>query len=164
MAGNMMENVSKMLKQTMPYWVLFIILAGLYVYSYDRRGHFTFDAFNAQTSPTTMAPLPTPVAAPVVQQPVAESSSGFNVNDFLPTKTTSVPGFDTMNPTNGASNVIGADLLNAQAFMGQVSQYKGIMNLDIRAQPVIEKRDDLSPWMLSSYEQPKHSSGIQVSN
>jgi hypothetical protein len=161
MAGNMMENLPKMLKKTMPYGILLIILVALYVYSYDRRGRFSFDAFDSQTSPTPIAPLSTTTAAPVASAP--SDASSFNVNDFLPTKTSDMPGFDTMNPTNGDSNVIGADLLNAQAFMGQVSQYKGIMNLDIRAQPVIEKRE-VSPWMQSSFEQAQINTGIQISH
>ena len=144
-------------------FIFVIVCIGLYVYN-DR-----FHVVDRFSSKDGQYPMPSAAQENVIaSQPSAhmDSAAGYQTksttqpHDLLPTDVNS--DWAKLNPV-GTSDVIGSDLLDSKAFMGQISQYKGIMNYDLRAFPVIEKKD-VSPWLQSTYEPDVNRTGIQCTN
>lgn len=147
-----------------------LILFGLYTYSSSKT--FVMDRMtdsslpSAGSSSDTM-PAPSGIIPEPIQTPVSLPNGGtgynnrdvMNPNDLLPKDTNSE--WANLNPVN-ANKVIGSDLLDSSAFMGQVSQYRGIPNYDIRALPVIIPKDDnISPWLNSAISPDIYNNGLK---
>ena len=165
MFGKIQADLAKLFdKRAFPIVAFFVIIcAGFYVYSTSK--YFSLDRmtnsdgnlpFGSVPTNTPDNSIPTPLVVPVGYQ----SGDVANPSDLLPKDSNSE--WSKLNPVN-SDKVVGADLLDAKSFMGQVSQYKGIMNHDIRAWPVIEKRD-VSPWLMSTSEPDINKTGIQCTN
>ena len=151
----MQEALTKMVgKRTLPLLIFVVLCLGLYLYSNSK--YLVVDRM------TNSNPYPDPMAA----SPASTNAKTDNVlpsttdkhNDLLPKDVHS--DWAKLNPV-ASSNIVGSDLLDSKAFMGQISQYKGIMNYDIRAAPVIEKRE-VSPWLQSTFEPDVNRTGIQL--
>ena len=150
-------------KKSLPIVIFVIVCIGLYMYS-DTKNAF-YDPMTSQqneSSPNVYGPEP---AATMQQQP--QQPSGYDVkgtvsaHDLLPKDINS--DWAKLNPVGSSNATVGGDFLDAKAFMGQISQYKGIMNYDLRAFPVIEKRE-VSPWIQSTFEPDVNHTGIQCTN
>ena len=146
-----------------------VILFGLYTYSNSKS--YIMDRMSSNGSndvPSTQLASPSgSIASPIVTpQTLPNGGAGYNnrdianPSDLLPKDTNSE--WAKLNPVN-SDKVIGSDLLDSSAFMGQVSQYRGIANYDIRAQPVIAKQE-VSPWMQSAIEPDMYQIGLKVAN
>ena len=157
-------------KRSLPFAIFAIVCIGLYIYSETKNRH-VFDPMTANSGVDSYS-APAPAPAPVPTDSVAMSDSGRNIipsgyenkavaapHELLPNNVNKE--WAELNPV-GTSNILGGDLLDSKAFMGQVSQFKGIMNYDIRAAPYIEKKP--VTWMESTYEADVNRTGIQLTN
>jgi hypothetical protein len=152
-------------KQTIPVVIFLVLCIGLYFYSNSKT--FVMDKLtnpdsynNSAAAPSDSHPAPASSSVESSGASNYEAKDIANPTDLLPKDMNSE--WAKLNPV-GSNQVVGSDLLDAKAFMGQVSQYKGIMNQDIRAWPVIEKRE-VSPWLQSTLEPDIHKTGIQCTN
>jgi hypothetical protein len=169
----MQEYIQKHLgKQSILIVIFIVVCFGVYLYSdkYMVRDRMSSLGYSDISPSPTTEPIPTPLTSSTSSNPSpvdAPNPSGYgssttaDPSDLLPKDVNRE--WAQLNPV-GSSNIVGSDLLDSKAFIGQVSQVKGIMNLDIRAAPPVEMISGITPWNMSSYEPDINRTGIQCTN
>lgn len=165
-----------MKRSTLTVIIFIVIMVGLYFYSnsktymMDRMTNSDGSSMAATSSSGGGATTSASASASAVNVPAAPISTpqvipdGYNnkdianPSDLLPKDMNSE--WSKLNPVN-TDKIIGSDLLDSAAFMGQVSQYKGIVNYDIRAWPQIPKQT-VSPWLQSEFDADPYNIGLKV--
>jgi hypothetical protein len=134
-----------------------VIFLGLYYYGNSKTYVMDRMTNNDGSTKGTMNPTNTNIETPKVIPDGYNNKEVADPSSLLPKDMNSE--WAKLNPVN-TDKVIGSDLLDSAAFMGQVSQHKGIMNYDLRAWPVIPKQN-VGPWLQSVYEPDVYQIGIK---